>query len=118
MTPNTPISRLAAVLRLENAALAAHDAQAAAGLLPEKQAATAALQASLAGSVFDPRQAAQLRDLAGENAMRLSRAIDVQGRILEMVARAARQASPGAVAYGAHGATLPGVAALALTLRA
>jgi hypothetical protein len=113
-----PIRRLALVLRAENDALAQGDHEAAAGLLPEKRAATAALQAMLPGAMPDPRVAAQLRALAIENAAQLTQAIEVQGRILEMVARAARAAAPGAVRYGAHGATTSSMGALALTLRA
>ena len=118
LTIDTPIRRLALVLRAENDALARNDHEAAAALLPEKRAATAALQVLLPGATPDPRTAAHLRDLAIENAAQLTRAIEVQGRILEMVARAARQAAPGAVRYGAQGATTPTMGALALTLRA
>ena len=117
-----PIRRLALVLRAENDALACGDHVAAALLLPEKRAATAALQAALPGSTPDASSAAHLRTLAIENAAALTQAIEVQGRILEMVARAARAASPGAVRYGAQGgltgAATSSMAALALTLRA
>ena len=115
---DSPIRRLALVLRAENDALAANDAEAAARLLPEKLQATAALQAAIPGAAIDPALAAHLRALATENAARLTTAIEVQGRIVEMVARAARQASPGAVRYGATGSRAPSLAALALTLRA
>lgn len=118
MNLDQPIRRLALVLRAENDALASGDNAAATKLLPEKQAATAALQAAIPGAAIDPRQAAHLRDLANENAARLTQAIEVQGRIIEMVARAARATAPGDVRYGRHGAAKPSMGALALTLRA
>ncbi|MBC7801937.1 MAG: hypothetical protein H7Z10_15065, partial [Gemmatimonadaceae bacterium] len=61
--------------------------------------------------------ALRLRDLAEENRTLLERAIAVQGRVLDLVARAARQGA-GANRYGAGGAAMPDSAAMALHMRA
>lgn len=118
MTLNDASRQLAQLLRTENDLLNAGDAAAAARLLPEKQAATQALQAALPGATPDPHWAALLRDLANENRALLSHAMDVQGRILEMVARAARLAAPGAVRYGNRGVKRQDMGAMALAMRA
>ncbi|MGI4952371.1 MAG: hypothetical protein ACRYGM_11230 [Janthinobacterium lividum] len=110
--------RLARVLTAENAALAAGDLIGAARLLPEKNAAADALRAALPNASPDAGIAARLKRLSDENAERLSLAIEVQGRILELVARAARQSVPQASQYGRRGTTAPGTAAQAITLRA
>jgi hypothetical protein len=111
-------SRLAQVLTAENAALAAGDLIGAARLLPEKNAAADALRAALPNASPDAGITARLKRLSQENAERLSLAIEVQGRILELVARAARQSMPQAGQYGRRGTTAPGMAAQAITLRA
>ena len=118
MTLNEAARSLAEVLRAENDALAAQDLVAAGLLLPAKEAAIAGLRAVLPGGSPDPALAAELRDVAAENSARLLQAIEVQGRILELVARAARQATAGAVHYGARGAATALREAVALTLRA
>ena len=118
MTFEDAARQLALVLRAENDHLAAGAPDAAARLLPQKEAATAALKQVGPGAVIEARVAASLRDLAEENRTRLAQAIEVQGRILEMVARAARQATPGPVRYGARGGVRSGVGAMALALRA
>lgn len=110
--------RLAALLREENALLAANDMDAAVLLVGEKQAALAALERALPGSMTDPAMASELRALAMRNRTLLTQAMQVQGRILEMVARAARAAAPGAVRYGAGGTRRTDGGALALTVRA
>ena len=118
MTFNDAAKQLALVLRAENDHLAAGAPDLAARLLPQKQAATAALQAASPAATIDLQLAATLRDLAEENRTRLAGAIEVQGRILEMVARAARLASPPPPRYGARGATRSNIGAMALALRA
>ena len=98
--------RLVTVLRAENDALAAGDAEAAVRLLPEKQEAATALQATLSIAVagVDRLLLTQLQTLAEENRGHLARAIEVQSSILQMVGRAARMMTPGPVTYRANGA--------------
>ena len=110
--------RLAALLREENALLAANETDAAVLLVADKQAALTALERALPGSVADPALASELRALAVRNRALLAQAIQVQGRVLEMVARAARAAAPGAVRYGAGGSRRTDGGALALVVRA
>ena len=118
-------ARLAQVLAAENAALRALDAPAAAALLEKKLAAARDL-AQAAAQRPAARQtpesaglALQLRDLAEENRRLLERAIQVQSRVLDMVARAARQgAAPSRGRYGARGAAAAARGALALRRRA
>ena len=118
MTFEDAARQLALVLRTENDHLAAGETDAAARLLPQKEAATAALKSVGPEAVIEARLASTLQDLAEENRTRLAQAIEVQGRILEMVARAARLATPGPVRYGAHGNVRSGIGAMALALRA
>lgn len=115
---NDAARQLASVLRAENDHLRVHDAVSAAALLPQKQAATQALQSALAGNEADPHWAGLLRNLAAENRTLLTQAIEVQSRILEMVARAARNASPGPLRYGKTGAARSSMGAMAMALRA
>ena len=119
-------ARLAEVLTAENAALRALDAPAAAALLEDKLAAARNLaQAAAAGRPAAQQTpeaaglALRLRDLAEENRRLLERAIQVQSRVLDMVARAARQgAAQSAGRYGASGAAAPDRGAMALFVRA
>lgn len=108
-------TRLRDVLAAENVALLALDVPAAAALLEEKLAASRGLAAAAAGrsAVRQTSEAAslaaslalRLRELAEENRVLLERAIQVQGRVLDMVARAARQGALQAGGrYGAGGA--------------
>ena len=112
------VCRLAQVLRAENDALADGDAAAAVRLLPEKQQATTALQAAIPSGTLDKATAQWLADLATENRIRLARAIEVQGRVLEMVAQAARRTAPGIRRYGARGEVEAQKGAVAMTIRA
>jgi len=118
--PVEAAERLAAVLKRENAALAALDLRGATAMLAEKQAAAAELLAALAGGgAPPPLHARLLRDLAGENRRRLEHAIAVQGRVIGLIARALRSAAPPAPRYGATGAMAAGRAApVALSARA
>ena len=103
-------ARLNRVLAAENAALLALDLPATAALLDEKLAAARELaQVSATRPAARHPDAAglalQLRDLAQQNRMLLEQAIVVQGRVLDMVAQAARQGVAQAGGrYGAHGA--------------
>jgi hypothetical protein len=115
---NDATRQLATVLRAENDHLRAHDGAAAAALLPAKQAAVQALQSAMASNQADPHWAGLLRDLADENRTLLSQAMEVQSRILEMVVRAARNASPGPLRYGKTGAARSSLGAMAMALRA
>ncbi len=105
--------RLVQVLSAENAALLALDIPAAAALLDEKLAAARGLaQASAARPAARHPETAgvalQLRDLAQQNRLLLEHAIVVQGRVLDMVARAARQdVAQAGGRYGASGAAAP-----------
>lgn len=119
--------RLADVLATENAALAALNMTAAARLLPEKIAAAdafAAVQAeAFKASAGRSRAeletlARRLRDLTAENRRLLERAMRVQGRVIETVARAARITAERAAApaYGRRPA--PRLAACAVLTRA
>lgn len=118
-------ARLSRVLDAENAALRTLDLPAAAALLNEKLAATRSLAeaAAHAGTREAPNPEAaglalRLRDLAQENRLLLERAIAVQGRVLDLVARAARQGTGQPLRYGAGGAATPEHAAMAMRLRA
>lgn len=127
MTPPllSAAARLAEVLTAENTALRALDAPAAAALLEEKLAAARSL-AEAAAQHPSARQtpetaglALQLRDLAEENRRLLERAIQVQSRVLDMVARAARQgAAQSSGRYGASGAATADRGAMTLHVRA
>ena len=110
--------QLARVLRAENEALRAHDAAAATSMLLAKQEALRVFQAALKHGVPDTKLAAELRELSNDNAALLVEAMEVQGRIMEMVARAARQTAPGSVRYGARGMARPSGEAMSLALNA
>jgi len=97
------------VLIAENAALAALDLPAAGALLDEKLAATRALTDAAAWPVRATAEATAsvrlVQELAEQNRVLLERAIAVQGRVLDLVARAARQQGVGADGrYAAGGA--------------
>jgi hypothetical protein len=99
------IATLTDVLERENAALAALDMTRTGALLGEKRVACDALaQAHRDDREAMPPNAAmpRLRDLAEENRRLLERAMAVQGRVIEVIARAAPRAAavPG---YGATG---------------
>lgn len=117
--------RLVEVLTAENAALRALDASAAAALLPEKLAAARGLTEASAMRPAAPQSpemaglALQLRDLAAENQRLLERTMQVQARVLDMVARAARQgASQVGGRYIASGVAVPDRGAVTLHMRA
>jgi hypothetical protein len=119
-------ARLADALARENQALTALDLALAASLLADKQRAA---DAFLAAQTLAPHDAsvtrhpaardlaARLASLAEENRRLLERAIAVQGRVIGVLARAAR---PEASGYGSHGGrtafSRPG--AIALSARA
>lgn len=130
---------LSRVLAAENTALLALDIPAAAALLQEKLAAAHGLSLAVAeagrasarqslpqsspqssrGTPEAAGLALQLRDLAEENRRLLERAVLVQGRVLDMVARAAcRNAAQATGRYGPSSAAVPERGAMALHLRA
>lgn len=115
-------ARLERVLQAENAALQTLDMVALPALLPEKQAAAAGLAAAEAPPARTPEFAAlaeRLRGLAAENRRLLERAIEVQDRVLRLVAGAAQQAGRrDAARYGAAGRPRPERGAVALATRA
>ena len=108
---------LGEVLLAENAALAAHDHAGAIALLDDKQRRIAAFDRARAGTIpllDDPaREEArtiglELQALAGRNVALLEQAMEVQARVIGIVADAARQqvraALPG---YGRPGRPSP-----------
>lgn len=107
-------SALLAVLEAENAALDAMDLAGAAALLGRKQRAAEEFAASAHG--VPAELALQLREAAARNRVLLERGLEVQGRVLAIVASAARPATLG---YGARGmAGRGGGSAVALSVRA
>jgi hypothetical protein len=99
------VARLSALLIEENAALEAMDFARAGALLASKHAAADALAA--AWRAADPGAAVsekmhELGLLAESNRQLLKRAMRVQHRVLDLVAKAARQPSA-AARYGAEG---------------
>lgn len=99
------IRQLAALLREENAALAAMDFARAGALLSAKHAAAGALEAAArteGGAAPDPAALRELGELADENRRLLNRALRIQRRVLDVVAKAARRAAPPAP-YGRSG---------------
>lgn len=113
MNPNDAADRLEAILVAENAALERHDPETAIALLEHKLAAAEAL----CPDGLDREDGNRLKALAAENRRLLERAIDVQSRIVTMVARAA-QTVPPVSRYGAEGRPVPADGALAITRQA
>ena len=116
-------SRLERVLLAENAALVKLDVGALPALLTEKLAASRDLAAAsrepLPGTAEFKAAALRLRDLARENRRLLEHAIEVQDRVMRLVAGAARQVSLQRVSrYGAGGQARPEREAVALRTRA
>jgi hypothetical protein len=105
--------RLAEALRAENEALARLDLGAAADLARRKRQAAEAFEAAYAaasrsgaratGEARGPAEAmaVNLRDLTAENRKLLERAIELQARVIETIAGAAKPPGPGT--YGARG---------------
>jgi hypothetical protein len=105
--------RLAEALRAENEALARLDLSSAAALSQAKRQASDAFAAAFesarrlgskaeAGERVDAESiAGRLRDLGAENRRLLERAIDLQSRVIETIAGAAR--APGTGTYGERG---------------
>ncbi len=111
--------RLANVLEEENEALKRADYNGAVHLGLEKEASFAALSALKVPANFPQALARRIQSLARENQTRLALAINVQTRLMQIVARA--HASPRSEwRYGAHaGGTTPTRAiAVAVSARA
>ncbi len=86
------LQRLAAALERENAALTALDLAAIGPLLAEKEAALASLSAAPPPSQALIEAAHAVAALARRNRALLQHAITVQGRVIALIARAARPA--------------------------
>jgi hypothetical protein len=113
------VETLAKLLAAENAALVDMDFARAGALLAPKHAAADALAAAwrAAPSTDMPNAALQqLGQLADENRRLLNRAMRVQRRVLDLVARAARAAQP-ATRYSADGAAAGAARPRALATR-
>jgi hypothetical protein len=113
---------LADVLERENAALRVMDLRRASGLLSEKSAAVAELQASGEASAapLDPGlgvMARRLDALALENRNLLGRAIVAQRRVIGIIVKAAVAASAGS-SYRAPGRPLRSPGPMTLSTRA
>jgi flagellar biosynthesis/type III secretory pathway chaperone len=96
------VEALTSVLEEENQSLEALDFTAASRFFARKQSAVLAL--ATVGPADDPPSLgaiAALRDAAAANRILLERAIAVQGRVLGILAQAARASGP--VHYGACG---------------
>ena len=110
--------RLTEALGAENAALARLDLAAAAELGRSKRQAADAFEAAFTAASRSGAHAAgperarteelatRLRDLTTENRRLLERAIELQSRVIETIAGAARPPGPGT--YGAHGRSREG----------
>lgn len=118
-------TRLADTLSRENTALDALDVAGAAALLPEKLRALAVLtevhKAALMPEQRPAMEAAvrRLQGLAAENRLLLQRALAVQSRVIEVIARALPRDEPGG-RYAVPGARAPALrpAAWSLVARA
>lgn len=95
--------RLIAVLEAETAALDRGDVAGIGALLAPKLAAVEAL-AELPGTPAGTAAAQRVRTLVEANLRALERAITVQSRVVELVARAAQRSAREAGRYGATGA--------------
>lgn len=109
--------RLIAVLEDESAALDRGDMAAAGALLALKLAAVESL-AELPDTPAGAAIAQQVRTLAEVNRRALERAIAVQGRVVELVARATQRAAREAGRYGATGALAQDSRAMAVVTSA
>lgn len=103
-----PAARLAEILAAENAALAALDFPRAVALLPAKTEAAEAFRIAQASWPDPAEVAALLSELATENRRLLQHAMDIQGRVIEIVTRAIPRAlQRSAPCYGAGGKLPP-----------
>lgn len=85
-----PAERLAEILQMENAALKRTDYTAAVALLPDKEAALAALtQAGPKGVAPDLRR--RIQTLAADNQTLLEQAARIQGRLVRLIVQAAQK---------------------------
>lgn len=111
----TAAAALAELLEQENRLLEALDLAAAAALLPAKQNAAAAFvraqmiaqeSGGIPPAARDPAVAlgTRLRSLAATNRRLLERGLAAQGRVIAVIARAARMHHAAAPRYGASGA--------------
>lgn len=121
MTQTAAAEQLANVLAQENEALLRLDFSTAVGLVPAKEAALAGLTRQPAEPPPPASIIQRLRSLATENQILLERAIEVQTRVVRIVARACAPPVSDDLYNGRHGQrrpTAPRTAALALSTRA
>jgi hypothetical protein len=111
--------RLVDVLQQENTALQRLDFHAAVALVPAKEAALANLAKPRMPPVPPAALAQRLAGLAAENRTLLQRAIAVQTRIVQIVARASAP-PPATMRYNGYGGRTPAQrsSALAVSTRA
>jgi PHP family Zn ribbon phosphoesterase len=110
------VERLAEVLAQENAALKRMDFPAAVAMVPAKEAALAAMARDATTAATRSAAIQALAGLAEENQILLARAIEVQTRIVRMVARAIAPSRQGAhYKRPNEGKTAPRTMALALS---
>jgi hypothetical protein len=113
MNTDTTVQAIADLLDRENKALRRTDFAAAIALVPEKEALFGLLSS---GRTLTAAAGQRLLRLAAENQALLARAIEVQTRVLGIVARAAAQAvKPGYAADGQH--KRPGLGGMTLSAR-
>lgn len=112
------LQRLADLLEQENKALKSLDFPAAIALAPAKEAALSNLAAPSTAGALPPSLATlqySLNELATENQILLVRAISVQTRIVQIIARACA-CRPTMMRYCASGGRAPSHRAAALSL--
>lgn len=85
-----PAERLAEILAKENAALKRADYVAAVALLPDKEAALAALT-KLGPKGVAPELGRRVRGLAAENQALLEQAARIQGRLVRLIVQASQK---------------------------
>ncbi|HEX3574724.1 MAG TPA: hypothetical protein VHU42_09005 [Rhodopila sp.] len=107
--------RLADILSRENEVLKRVDYVAAVALVPDKEAALADLTKSVTPTIKLGTLGQRLVELAAENQVLLERAIEVQTRVVRIVARAAAP-PPGKTHYNGRGARVPSARSAALAL--
>ena len=117
MTAMAAAMRLTTVLETENAALRQLDIASVSVSLTEKLAATEALE-PLPDTPDAAILAQRLQTLIDENRRLLERAIAVQSRVVEVVARAAQLTVRDAGRYGATGAPTQNRRAMAIATNA
>ena len=110
--------RLQTILQQENEALRRGDTTAAVSYSVEKAQACQAVADAGPPARYQDELGRRLMAMATENGQLLEEAIQIQTRIVEIVARAAHRADRAAPSYGARGYEPTETSALALVTRA